>query len=1016
MARGRNPRIYIEGDADGVKRASREAETAVARLSHAGTRAFGGMRAAALAAGVAFTALTAGVAKFGVSAVRAAQEAEASNAKVRRMVDTAGVAWDKYGEKIDKAIQAQSRRFKMDDEALAESFGNMLRTTGDVNKALALNVTAVDIARAKNIQLADAQSMLARVYNGSFLSLRKLGIQFEPVTKAQDKLKESGRAYTEQQLEQAKAADKVASREAALAAIRQKFAGQGDAYAQTTKGKIEGFQVAWENLQETIGARLLPAVGDAFDAMAGGIKTVTDEWPKIERAIAPVIEAFGSKLGAAVAGFSNAARRAFPVVADIIGQVRAPIAATVANLSRLWGALAEDGARAFRRLAPVVGPLMREILKTVQSVIALITAVWVRWGDEITTVVVTALRAVAAVMRPALQVIRGVLGAVTAVIDGDWSKAWGGMTTVVRGAINLVLAMLRAVPARMAGAAVAIGTSLISKIGSGLRQLPATLAAIIGAAIRAIPGLIADAAINAGKALGRQFADGLRSVAGGLAGALNPFSSGGFIGGPGPRDVDSRLVLARPDEVILTPQQQRLVESGVSITHALAMTGGKVQRFSTGGWVDAAYRFARAQVGKGYTPGGTGQGQRTGPNFWDCSGFATYVAAQVPGFRGTKGGTTFSEFPISKPARGDEPIVYGFRSWGRSRFGTGYQHMGIRVKGVWFDAGSGGVEVGDSRWDVLRVPAGLERLRGTGDPASDVDPTPATGNRTVAEQRDMAADRRNLAAALRVGRALLRFRPSTPWSASDAITARHRDDSLQDKQVGAAAEQAARGAGITNPDKLDAIRQQAVRAARIRELQADRRDLIAERGRHNRTITGLKRARKAAFASLRKTRGAENRRRVLDRIRDLNRQLQDAWDARTAVDREIADVDAQLAELGWDQAQAAQEITSLPDNPTAAAETTPTETTPTDTGVVNQPAELTAEQRARINTGILAEEFIRTAFGPGDIGVGGRNAITAATGGRFVTIRVDASSFARAVGASVDGQASTPATLVPSGA
>jgi hypothetical protein len=337
--------------------------------------------------------------------------------------------------------------------------------------------------------------------------------------------------------------------------------------------------------------------------------------------------------------------------------------------------------------------------------------------------------------------------------------------------------------------------------------------------------------------------------------------------------------------------------------------------------------------------------------------------------------------------------------------------MGIRVKGVWFDAGSGGVEVGDSRWDVLRVPAGLERLRGTGDPASDVDPTPATGNRTVADRRDLAADRRNLAAALRVGRALLRFRPSTPWSASDAITARHRDDSLQDKQVGAAAEQAARGAGITNPDKLDAIRQQAVRAARIRELQADRRDLIAERGRHNRTITGLKRARKAAFASLRKTRGAENRRRVLDRIRDLNRQLQDAWDARTAVDREIADVDAQLAELGWDQAQTAQEITSLPDNPTAAAETTPT-----DTGVVNQPAELTPAQRARINTGILAEEFIRTAFGSGDIGTGGATAIGAATGGRFVPINVDAASFAAALASAAGTQGYVSVSAVPSGA
>jgi hypothetical protein len=964
------------------------------------------MRTAALAAGVAFAGVTVGVAKFGVSAAKAAIDAEASSAKVKRMVENAGVSWDKYGAKIDKAIQAQSRRFKMDDEDLAESFANTLRTTGDVNKALALNATAADLARAKGLGLANAQSLLARVYNGNFTGLKRLGVSIEPVTKAQDKLKESGKAYTEQQLEQAKAADKLATREAALATIRQKFGGQADAYAKTTQGKIEGFQVAWENLQETIGARILPAVGDAFDAMSDGIKTVTDEWPRIERAIAPVVDAFGSKLSAAVAGFSKAARQAFPVVAEIIGQVRAPILATVTNLSRLWGALAEDGARAFRQLAPIVGPLMREILRTVQSVVALITAIWVRWGDEITTVVVGALRAVATVMRPALQVISGILMAVTAVINGDWSKAWDGLKTVVSGAINLVLALLRTLPARMAGAAIAIGTSLISKIGSGLRQLPTTLAAIIGAGIRALPGLLADAATNAGKALGRMFADGLRSVAGGLAGALNPFSSGGYVGGPGPRNVDSRLVLARPDEVILTPQQQRLVESGVSITQALAMTGGKVQRFATGGYVDAAYRFARAQVGKGYTPGGTGNGQRTGPTYWDCSGFATYVAAQVPGFRGTKGGTTFTEFARSSPAKGGEPVVYGFRSWGRSRFGTGYQHMGIRVNGVWFDAGSGGVEVGDSRWDVIRVPAGLERLRSTGDPASDVDPTEATGNRTVVEAR-------NRAAALRVGRALLRFRPSTPRTASDSITGRHRDDSLQDKRVGAAAEQTARSAGITNPDKLDAIRQQAVRAVRIRELQADRRDLVAERGRHNRTLANLKRARKAAYLSLRKTRGPENRRRVLDRIRDLNRQLQDAWDARTAVDREIADVDAQLAELGYDQTQAAEEITSLPD---AAPATEPT-TGSAGGGTDGAPGgSLTEADRQAINRGIAADEFIRAAFGPGDIGVGGRDAITAATGGRFVTIRVDAASFAGAVGASVDGQASTPATIVPSGA
>jgi hypothetical protein len=903
---GRNPRVYIEGDADGVRKASRDAESALGRLNTAGTRAFGGMRTAALAAGVAFAGITVGVAKFGVSAVKAAIDAEASSAKVKRMVENAGLSWDKYGAKIDKAIQAQSRRFKMDDEDLAESFGNMLRTTGDVNKALALNATAADVARAKGIDLAAAQSTLARVYNGSFGGLRKLGIAFEPVTKAQDKLKQSGRDYTQQQMEQAKAADKVASREAALAAVRQKFAGQADAYAKTTQGKIEGFQVAWENLQETIGTRILPAVGDAFDAMSDGIKTVTDEWPRIERAIAPVIDAFGSKLTAAVAGFSKAARQAFPVVAEIIGQVRAPIVATVANLSRLWGALAEDGARAFRQLAPVVGPLMREILRTVQSVVALITAIWVRWGDEITTVVVGALRAVATVMRPALQVVRGIIVAVTAAINGDWSKAWQGVVTALRGALSLVLALLRTMPARMAGAALAIGSALISGIGSGLRQLPSILAAIIGAAIRALPGLLAGAAADAGRALGSMFANGLKAAAGSISGALNPFSSGGYIGGPGPAHVDSQLVIARPDEVILTPEQQRLVESGVSIDHALAMTGGKVggRRFASGGRI-------RRRLG---------------------------ASEPVP---------DLSDVDV-----------------------TPYPGGGFLT--------SDGLFIPDSG---------------------------AAGRAARAAARRTRTDR---SSAARTGRTLLGFRPRTAPSASDAITARHRDDSLQDKRAEAAAEQTARGAGITNPEKLDAIRQQAVRAVRIRELRADRGDLVAERGRITRKLTGLARARKAAYAALRKAHTPGRRREVLDRITDLNRQMQDAWDERAGVDREIADVDAQLAELGYDQATTAAQITDLPDVAPSSSSS--------GGDTASGGGSLTDADRQAINRGIAADAFIQAAFGPGDIGTGGQTAIGAATGGRWVPIRVDAQSFAAATASAAGSIGYVTASLVPSGA
>ena len=84
---------------------------------------------------------------------------------------------------------------------------------------------------------------------------------------------------------------------------------------------------------------------------------------------------------------------------------------------------------------------------------------------------------------------------------------------------------------------------------------------------------------------------------------------------------------------------------------------------------------------------------------WDCSGFASNVAARIPGYTGGIG-TTYTLEPKSTPAKGGEPVVFGFRPG----------HMGIRLNGTFYDAGSGGVEVGDTRWSSLKVPPGLEYL------------------------------------------------------------------------------------------------------------------------------------------------------------------------------------------------------------------------------------------------------------------------------------------------------------------
>jgi hypothetical protein len=188
--------------------------------------------------------------------VDAAKDAEASMAKVKTIVDNAGISFDKHAKQIDKVIQAHSRLTGFDDEDLSESFANMVRTTGNLSEAFKLNGLAADIARAKGTDLAGAQSLLARVYNGSYTGVKRLGIAIEPVTKAQDALKASTKNATEEQIKAAKAADKAATSQAAIAKLQKAFGGQAEAYGKTAAGAQERLSVAVENLQEKIGAKL----------------------------------------------------------------------------------------------------------------------------------------------------------------------------------------------------------------------------------------------------------------------------------------------------------------------------------------------------------------------------------------------------------------------------------------------------------------------------------------------------------------------------------------------------------------------------------------------------------------------------------------------------------------------------------------------------------------------------------------------------------------------------------------
>ena len=169
--------------------------------------------------------------------VKSAISAEAAQAKLTATLKSSGISYRRYGKEIDEALDKQAQFAGFTKADVSDSLGNFIRTTGSVRKSLKLNNIAFDLAHTKGIGLANAQSILARAYNGNYKGLTRLGVAITPVTVAQDKLKVSGHKYTVAQLARAKADDKAATATQALSIIQRKFGGQTAAYGKTAVGQ-----------------------------------------------------------------------------------------------------------------------------------------------------------------------------------------------------------------------------------------------------------------------------------------------------------------------------------------------------------------------------------------------------------------------------------------------------------------------------------------------------------------------------------------------------------------------------------------------------------------------------------------------------------------------------------------------------------------------------------------------------------------------------------------------------------
>lgn len=407
-------KVIITGDARGLSRAYKDAERSTSRFGGAVGK-LGILAGGAAVAGVG--ALAVGLKR----SVDSAMEAERVQASLAAQMRASGLSMDQNREAIDKTVGSLSRMSGIDDEALVSAFTRLVRSTGDVKKAQEQMALVADMARAKQMDVGAAADVVGKAIDGNVGILKRYGVEIE-----------KGATVTE-----------------ALGQAQQAFAGQAKAYGDTTAGAQDRVKVAMENVQETIGAKLLPAFnqvllwasnqmpkieaffnthGDSIKKMLNGIASfIRTTW-------VPIFNTGKQIAQAMIQGVRNFMDNHGTEVERIFGRIKTAVGA----VSTVMLFLAQ------KVVTPILKPMFQSVLPTVLGVA--VTAIdkvsgalakvvsWIQWigqkGAMIISKFADAVKKPAQLAADALRGIANVLGSIVNFMDG--------ITGRVQGLINAI--------------------------------------------------------------------------------------------------------------------------------------------------------------------------------------------------------------------------------------------------------------------------------------------------------------------------------------------------------------------------------------------------------------------------------------------------------------------------------------------------------------------------------------------------------------------------------------------------
>jgi len=228
---GNARKITVEflGNAKDLNRATDQAEKSTSRLG-GNLKKVGLIAGGALAAG----AVVAGAALFKMA--KGAAEDEAAQVRLANQLRNSAKATDGQIAGVEKWISAQGKALGVTDDELRPALSRLVTATGDVGEAQKLASLAMDVSAGTGKSLEAVSTALMKAQNGQVSGLSRLGIATKDA---------NGKTLTFEQ---------------ATKKMSDTFKGSAEKNAGTLEGKLGRLKLIFGEMQETIGAKLLPVL------------------------------------------------------------------------------------------------------------------------------------------------------------------------------------------------------------------------------------------------------------------------------------------------------------------------------------------------------------------------------------------------------------------------------------------------------------------------------------------------------------------------------------------------------------------------------------------------------------------------------------------------------------------------------------------------------------------------------------------------------------------------------------